>query len=51
MIELEYIRENEDGSADAMVHFSEEGLKILVQEGILAILREYIEKQKKDAIL
>lgn len=46
-IQLEVIRENEDGSADAIVHFDKEGLGVLVEEGILSILMQYIEQNKK----
>jgi phosphomannomutase len=45
-IKLEITRENEDGSADAMVHFDKEGLAFLVQEGIIAILWQYIKQQE-----
>jgi hypothetical protein len=45
-IQLEIIKENEDGSADALVHFDKEGLGILVEAGIISILRQYIEQEK-----
>jgi hypothetical protein len=45
-IKLEITRENEDGSADATVHFDKEGLAFLVQEGIIAILWQYIKQQE-----
>ena len=48
-IKLQIIKENEDGSADALVHFDAEGLGILVEEGILSILRKYIEQEKNDS--
>ena len=48
-IKLQIIRENEDGSADALVHFDAEGLAILVEAGVLSILRQYIEQEKKTA--
>jgi hypothetical protein len=47
-IKVEVVRENEDGSADALVHFDKEGLGFLVQEGILAILKQYIKQCKKE---
>jgi hypothetical protein len=47
-IQLEVIKEYEDGSADAVVHFDKEGLAILVEAGILSILRQYIEQQKEN---
>lgn len=46
-IKIEIVKENEDGSADALVHFDKEGLEMLVQAGIIDILRRYIEQEKK----
>jgi len=46
-IKIEIVKEYEDGSADALVHFDAEGLGILVESGILSILRQYIEQEKK----
>lgn len=46
-IKLQIIKENEDGSADALVHFDAEGLAILVEAGVISILRQYIEQEKK----
>ena len=46
-IKIEIVKEHEDGSADALVHFDAEGLAVLVESGILSILRQYIEQQKK----
>ena len=46
-IQIEIVKENEDGSADAMVHFDAEGLAMLVEAGVISILRQYID-QKKD---
>ena len=48
-IQIEIIKENKDGSADALVHFDAEGLGILVETGIMSILRQYIEQEKKTA--
>lgn len=45
-IQIKIIKENEDGSADALVHFDADGLAILVEEGVLSILRKYIEQEK-----
>jgi hypothetical protein len=45
-IKIEIVKENEDGSADALVHFDREGLELLVQEGMLSILKQYIELNK-----
>ena len=48
-IQLQIIKEHEDGSADALVHFDAEGLGILVEAGIIDILRRYVEQNKKKA--
>ena len=45
-IQIEIIKEHEDGSADAIVHFDAEGLGILVEAGIISILRQYIDQEK-----
>jgi hypothetical protein len=45
-IQIQIIKEHEDGSADALVHFDAEGLGILVEAGIISILRQYIEQEK-----
>ncbi|MEI6882581.1 MAG: hypothetical protein WCK82_14775 [Bacteroidota bacterium] len=45
-IKIEITKENDDGSANAMVHFDKEGLELLVQEGMLSILKQYIELNK-----
>lgn len=47
-ITVKVIKENKDGSADAMVNFDKEGLEFLVQEGLLSVFKEYI-KQNKNA--
>lgn len=48
-IKVEIVKENEDGSADALVHFDKEGLGILVQYGIISMLtkaiNEYADKK------
>ena len=46
-IQIEIVKEHKDGSADALVHFDAEGLGILVEAGVISILREYIAQQKK----
>jgi len=46
-IQVEIVKENKDGSADAMVHFDAEGLGILVEAGIISVLRQYIDQEKK----
>jgi len=45
-ITVKVIKENKDGSADALVNFDKEGLEFLVQEGVLSILKQYIEQNK-----
>ena len=45
-IQIEIVKENEDGSADAMVHFDKDGLEILVQYGIIAMLKQAIDDYK-----
>ena len=45
-IQVEIVKENDDGSADALVHFDAEGLGILIEAGIISILRQYIEQEK-----
>ena len=45
-IQIQIVKEHEDGSADALIHFDKEGLGMLVEEGILNILRKYIEQEK-----
>lgn len=46
-IQIEVTKEYEDGSADAVVHFDKEGLAVLVEAGVLSILKQYIEQQKE----
>jgi hypothetical protein len=50
-IQIEIVKENDDGSADAKVHFDAEGLGILVEAGIISILRQYIDQEKREAQL
>lgn len=45
-IELKIVKENPDGSANAMVDFDKEGLEFLVQEGLLSVIKEYIDKNE-----
>ena len=44
-IEIEAIEENEDGSADATINFDKEGLKLLVQWGMIAMLKEAVKNE------
>ncbi len=43
-IVVEEVKENADGSADATIHFDNEGLKYLIQYAVLDILTKYVEK-------
>jgi hypothetical protein len=45
-IKIQILKENEDGSADALVHFDKEGLEILVQYGIIEMLKQAINEYK-----
>jgi hypothetical protein len=45
-IEVEIVKENEDGSADAQVSFDKQGLEILVQWGLVAMLTKSIDEYK-----
>ena len=47
-ITIKTIKENKDGSANAMVDFDKEGLEFLVQEGLLSVIQQYI-KQNENA--
>ena len=44
--QIEVTRENEDGSADCLLHLDKDALSILVQEGVLFIIKQFIEQQK-----
>jgi len=52
-ISVQIIKENKDGSAEAQVKFSKEGLETLVQWGIVAMLAaavdEYRVRPKEDS--
>jgi hypothetical protein len=50
-IQLRVKRENEDGSADAVVDYDEDGLKVIIQYGVIAILKEGIEEMGKKSKL
>ena len=45
-IRVEIVKENKDGSADALVHFDKAGLEILVQYGIIEMLKQAITEYK-----
>ena len=50
-ISVKILKENEDGSAEALINFDKEGLETLVQWGFVALLTkaldEYAVKPKK----
>jgi hypothetical protein len=43
-IRVEEVTENPDGSANADIYFDKEGLKFLIQYGVLSILTEYAKQ-------
>jgi hypothetical protein len=43
-IRVEDVTENPDGSANATIHFDKEGLKFLIQYGVISILTEYAKQ-------
>jgi len=45
-ISVKIIKENKDGSADAQVTFSKEGLEILVQWGIVSLLAAAVDEYR-----
>jgi hypothetical protein len=45
-IAVKIIKENKDGSANAEVKFDKEGLEVLVQWGIIAMLTKAIDEYK-----
>ena len=47
-IQIQIVKEHKDGSADALVHFDAEGLGVLVEAGVINVLRQYIEQQKRE---
>ena len=47
---LKVTRENEDGSADAVVDYDDDGLKVIVQYGVIAMLKEGINVRKRDIL-
>ena len=46
-ITLKITRENEDGSADAVVDYDDEGLQVIIQYGVIAMLKEGMKKMGK----
>lgn len=49
-INLKITKKNKDGSADAVVDYDDDGLKVIVQYGMIAILKEGIENMRKKTI-
>ena len=45
-INVKIIKENKDGSANAQVVFDKEGLEVLVQWGLVAMLTKAIDEYK-----
>jgi hypothetical protein len=45
-INVKIIKENKDGSADAIVRYDKEGLETLVQWGIVAMLTKAIDEYR-----
>ena len=45
-ISVKIIKENKDGSADAMVRYDKDGLETLVQWGLVAMLTKAIDEYK-----
>jgi hypothetical protein len=45
-INVKIIKENKDGSADAIVRYDKEGLETLVQWGIVAMLTKAVDEYK-----
>ena len=45
-ITIKIVKENKDGSADALVHFDKEGLEFLLQEGMISLIKQFIAKNK-----
>jgi hypothetical protein len=45
-ISVKIIKENKDGSADAEVKFDSEGLQVLIQWGLVAMLTKAVDEYK-----
>ena len=50
-IMLKVTRENVDGSADAVVDYDDEGLQVIIQYGVIAMLKEGMKKMGKKETL
>ena len=47
-IQIKIVKENPDGSADARVTFDAEALEYMVEYSVTGMLKEYVEKTKKE---
>ena len=47
-ITVQEVKENEDGSADAVINFDNEGLKYLLQYAVIDILTKWAEQYPID---
>ena len=45
-IEIRIIKENEDGSADCELEMDKEAKELLITEGFLYLVRQYLDEQK-----
>jgi hypothetical protein len=45
-VEIRIIRENEDGSADCELELDKEAKELLITEGFLCLVRQYLDEQK-----
>jgi len=46
LIKLLNVKENPDGSANVDVKYDEEGMKLLIERGVISILEDYIKQEK-----
>lgn len=47
-IQIQITKENPDGSAEATATYDKEALEYMVEYAIVGMLKEYIEKSKKE---
>ena len=45
-LEIEVIEEHKDGSADATIHFDSEAMELLIQWGMIAMLKEAVNNEQ-----
>jgi hypothetical protein len=48
LIKLINVKENPDGSADIEVKYDKEGLRLLIERGVIAILEDYIKEKQHE---